>query len=582
MSTSRLGRDETLEAGIPRPPVHPPIAPERARPIPAARSRAAWLRGGAVLLFYTWVAVLLTWPLAPQIGTGYPAHIDPPFSAWRLARVAHQLEHDPARLFDGGIFWPARQTLAYSDAMLLQGVLAWPWLRAGVAPIAVANLFTLAGVIASACAAYVLARRLTGHTGAALLAGLVFAFAPYRRDHFVHLELQWAQWMPLALWAWHRALDHGRLRDGFLCGLFVLLQLLSSIYYALFLGIACLTVGGVTMAARRFRVASPALAGLVAGAALLAAAAWLYGAPYQSVKQRLGERSLEETARYSARPADYLRPTSDNLLYGREDSRSEYGERSLLPGLTPVVLAGAALVPPVSLTAAAYAACGLVAWEASLGTNGWSYPILRSMEVFRGLRAPARFAVVVQLALGVLAAVGLARLARRRPQLTPALVIAAAGLIVVEYAGRPMQLMTMPDHVPPVYAWLADQPREVTLELPVPEPTGLPFHDPFYMYAATWHWQPLVNGYSGHYTEEYVALVAELPGLPDDRSIAALKRGGVRRIIVHEALYEPDDYQRLVARLDAHPMFHLAHASADHLSSARVYAFLPNFGPRTD
>jgi len=544
-------------------------------PIPGG----VWLRGAGVLLFYTWLAVLLTWPLAPDLATRYSAHIDPPFSAWRLARVAHQLEHDPWNLFDGEIFWPARRTLAYSDAMLVQGVLAIPWLKAGTPPIAVSNLFTLAGMVASAGAAYVLARRLTGHTGAALLAGLVFAFSPYRRDHLVHLELQWAQWIPLALWAWHRALDGGRLRDGLLCAAFVLLQLLSSIYYAAFLAVACLVVGSTTLAARRFRLGRRAAAGLVVGGLAVAVAASLYGAPYAQVKERLGERTLEETTRYSATPLSYLSATKDNWLYGGLTGRLGDDETHLFPGLTPVVLAVVAL-PPASMVTAAYGLCAVVGWDASLGMNGRLFPVLRSIEAFRGLRVPARFAVIVQLALGVLAAFGLARIARRWPASANLVVTTALMLTVVEYVATPYPQHWLPKEAPPVYAWMATQPKEVTLELPAPGPQNLPMHDPFYMYAATWHWQPLVNGYSGHYGRAYLDLVETLDTLPDEASIAALKRIGVQRILVHEGLYRPRDYERLIARLDAHPLFHLTRVSFDHMSNVRVYVFLPGFGPR--
>jgi iron complex outermembrane receptor protein len=44
-------------------------------------------------------------------------------------------------------------------------------------------------------------------TPAASLAGLIFAFAPYRFSHFMHMELQWAVWMPWAFWAMQRTLD---------------------------------------------------------------------------------------------------------------------------------------------------------------------------------------------------------------------------------------------------------------------------------------------------------------------------------------------------------------------------------------
>ena len=171
-------------------------------------------------------------------------HIDPPFSVWRLAWVAHQLFVDPLNLFNTNIFYPEPRTLAYSDAMLLQGMIATPLIKAGMAPLLVMNLMMLAGIITSGVGMYLLARRLTGHTGAAILAAMIFSFAPYRADHLMHLELQWAVWIPLTLWAFHRTLSEGRARDGVLTGVFLVCQLLSSIYYALFL-MSALAIAGV-------------------------------------------------------------------------------------------------------------------------------------------------------------------------------------------------------------------------------------------------------------------------------------------------------------------------------------------------
>ena len=85
-------------------------------------------RGAAVVLFYSALTVAFTWPLASDLSTQVIAHFDPPFSAWRLARVVHNVSSG-APLFDGEIFWPARQTLAYSDAVLVQAAFAWPLSR---------------------------------------------------------------------------------------------------------------------------------------------------------------------------------------------------------------------------------------------------------------------------------------------------------------------------------------------------------------------------------------------------------------------------------------------------------------------
>ncbi len=536
-----------------------------------------WTNDLAVFLLYTLLSVVFTWPLASSLAELAPAHFDPPFTAWRLGWIAHQLG-DPGHLFDGNIFYPDRRTLAYSDAVLLQGILGAPFFALGANPNGIANALILVGLVTSAFFAYLLAARLTGHRGAAVVAGLVFAFSSYRHVHVPHLELQWAQWMPLAFWAWHRLLDTGRMRDGLLCAGAVLLQLLSSLYYAMFLAVGLAVVGAVTLIARRGRMAAPALVGLGVGAVIAAGVAVSYAQPYAYARARLGDRSIEETRRYSATPASFLTVSPDSVVYRAFLPHGE-GETELFPGLTPIVLAGAALVPPTTATAVAYGLTLGVAGDLALGPNGLAYSLLRErVSALRALRAPARFAILVQLALGVLAAMGLARAAKRFPRTGPMLITAAACLVIVEYAHGPLPVQRLPVTPPPIYAWLAAQPKLATLELPTPPPDGLPLYDPFYMYASTWHWQPLVNGYSGHYSPRYLELIGTLGELPGPAAAAALTEMGVQRIVVHGGLFPSGRYQPLIARLEADPMFHLETVSADHVGEVRVYAFLPGFG----
>ena len=162
----------------------------------------------------TALTVIITWPLALHLSTRVPGHDDPLFSIWRLAWIAHALAHDPCHLFDANIFYPHPRTLAYSDAMLFEGLLAAPFLWAGVNPVLVYNLMFLAGIVSSGAGMFVLARYLTGDIRAALVSAVVFTLAPYRIEHFIHLELQWTVWMPLTLWALHRTFDEGTLRCG--------------------------------------------------------------------------------------------------------------------------------------------------------------------------------------------------------------------------------------------------------------------------------------------------------------------------------------------------------------------------------
>jgi hypothetical protein len=210
-----------------------------------ALRRAA--RALLVVLFFAALTVVMTWPQSSDLRRVIAAHHDALFSVWRLAWVAHQLPRDPAHLFDGNIFHPEPRTLAFSDAMLVPGLLGAPFLWVGGNRVLVYNGLLLAAFILSGAAMFLLVRRLTGHAGAGLLAGVVFAFVPYRFEHYFHLELQWALWMPLGLWALHRTLDTRRLRDGVLTGLFLALQMLSSLYYGVFFATYLAVFGAVLL-----------------------------------------------------------------------------------------------------------------------------------------------------------------------------------------------------------------------------------------------------------------------------------------------------------------------------------------------
>ena len=97
----------------------------------------------------------------------------------------------------------------------------------------------------------------------------------------------------------------------------------------------------------------------------------------------------------------------------------------------------------------------------------------------------------------------------------------------------------------------------MTLELPVPRANALPDMDPFYQYDSIFHWQPLVNGYSGHYYEPYIEFLEEMRTFPSDRADDAIERTGAQVIIVHRAFYPVGRYEPLIAKLDANPKLQL-------------------------
>ena len=187
----------------------------------------------------------------------------------------------------------------------------------------------------------------------------------------------------------------------------------------------------------------------------------------------------------------------------------------------------------------------------SLGYNGLLYPWLHDYVLpYRGLRVPARMAMVVGFGLAVLAGFGVARLSRMAGGGRRAAIVALAltALVAVEYYSVPL-LARVPSRPSPIYDALPQNTANVLLELPLVRPDIA--IEPLYMYFSTFHWSTLVNGYSGFSPPSYERLHNSLEHFPDSTALAELRRRDVTHIVIHGALYgRPGDYDAMVASLD--------------------------------
>ncbi|MGH9411811.1 MAG: hypothetical protein ACRD1V_20430 [Vicinamibacterales bacterium] len=509
------------------------------------------LRALAVCGWFAALTVLMTWPIAAHIGDEAVSHQDVYFNMWRLEWFAHALVTPGAHVFDANIFYPERDTFAYSDAMLVEDVIAAPLYWLHVAPVLVHNLLLLGAIALSGAAMFALAWHLTRSRAAAMLAGIVFAFAPYRFEHLMHMELQWTMWSPLAFLFLHRTLESGRWRDGIATGASLALQMLSSIYYGVFLALLT-AVAAVLLLPRDRRAPLRSVArALAAGGVVAIVAVGLYARPYAAAHARVGDRPVGDIISFSALPSSYVAAPPENRLYGRFDPPRNGMERRLLPGLIAVLLAllGLLLIRPPTWTVV-YLVLLAIAFELSLGLGGVSYRFLYDhAAMFRGFRAMARVGMFVLLFVAVLAAHGYRTLASGLgPGPRRVLAGALAALMLFEYRSD-VVLMAYPNEPTGVYRVLARQPRGVVAEFPMPQADALPGAEAEHAYMSTFHWFPLVNGYSGNYPPSYLAMIDRLSGFPDAASMRQLHADGVRYIVVHTSQYEADDLARVESGL---------------------------------
>jgi hypothetical protein len=204
-------------------------------------------------------------------------------------------------------------------------------------------------------------------------------------------------------------------------------------------------------------------------------------------------------------------------------------------------------------TAALYALIGVLAFWISFGPAAGLYTVLfKTVPVFSFLRAPGRIGIVVVLALVVLMAAGLSRMLAGRSRRTQAML--GLGLFVAVAA----ELATVPlpfRDAPPVnraYRLLAHLPRGPVVELPFfYSRSDFPRHA-WYMTNSTWHWQPLINGYSDHIPRDFRDMVLPLSTFPSRDAFRRLRERRARYVVFTLDWYDVRLRARLMDRLQAY------------------------------
>lgn len=437
---------------------------------------------------------------------------------WVLAWDAHAIVTQPWALFQANAFYPSPSSLAYSEHLLGYLPLFAPtyWLTGN--PILAVNVLVFLTYPLCALAAYALARRFTAPPAAAL-AGLLFAFAPFRRALPPHVHMLATFWLPLALLGSERwlAASSPRRRDAVLVAVALAMQGLSSVYLAYATAVTYGVYLPLALIRWRRRLDVRRLAGL--GAALLAAALaiGLPMLPYLELRRYGLIPSYDDAA--SARPALGLLFAAPQVL--------DY-LRATGIGAAGYALAALALLPPwrgrawacvlgmVLTLVGLLLACGPASLLSSIDTGAPYRALVTWVPGFATVRIASRFVVIAHLGLALLAAVGVGRLLGR---LRPPVAWAAAGVVALLFAWsfRTLPPLTVAAEVaggavPELDRWLADHGRgRALLELPAAKRFPRAAHR---MLMSTHHWLPIVEGYSGYpppSTQRIYLVASELP-----------------------------------------------------------------------
>jgi hypothetical protein len=520
--------------------------------------RSHWAAALGVCALLT---VVHTWPLAtaPHV-LSRSDNGDVMLNEWILAWIQHQLPRDPWHLFEGNIFYPAHDTLAYSEPLIVPALIGAPVRWLGGSPVLVHNLLLLLGLALTALAAYAVVFEWTADRVAALVAASAFAFNTHLLVRLAHLQAVHAYGLPLALLATDRLLVTKRTRDAMWLAVWMTAMAYTSGHLLIF---ATVMIAVALLARPSDWLPQPmrVLPRFALAAALSAAAVVPLYLPYRRVAIEQGlVRTLETVSEYSATVRGYFASAGRLHFYTWSGGLFRDPIDAFFPGILVLLLAVTALVlvwreradnTVLKRRTVMLVAIGVTGFVLSLGTHtpvyGWLYAVFPPLS---GIRAAARFGNLFLLAIAILAGIGAARLrASGLLGRRAAIVLTAAVVTVNAEALRAPYEYRRFDGIPNIYSILAREPGRVVLVEQPFYPAQAVFENAEYVLNSTAHWRPLMNGYSGFTPAPYRTYAETFWFFPRPHAIQAMRRAGVTHVMVHPRRFERDapETMRMIA-----------------------------------
>ncbi|MGI5521414.1 hypothetical protein ACQEUX_10690 [Micromonospora sp. CA-259024] len=532
---------------------------------PGGRGRWHWVHPEWILaaLASLLLAVALTWPTLRHPASTIPGDLgDPTLQAWQIAWSGHALLSNPVDLWHSNTFYPEKYTYAYSDTLL--GYAPFGMLGSGfeAALVRYNVLYVLLHALAF-LGAYALARQLGANRWGGAVAGIAWAYGPWRLAHSGHLNILSSGGIALALAMLARghgwSLRHGyrpeRRRPGWALAGWLVAAWQVSLGFGIGLPLVYFLLAAVLVAAGcygwswwRRRVRPPfgrrLLLADLAGGATFGAVTLLLGMVYLRVVDLnpQAERTLDWTKMLSPKLIGFVTAPADSWLWGERHAAAREQlswppEMTLLPGMTLIGLAAAGLFVSVyplrHRVALGLAVLGtvLLGLGATLGGDGDPGYLTLSTHLpgWDALRTPGRMMHWTSLLLAVLAAGLVTTLGELSSQpatrrwtriLTPLVLLVPLALVTLEGVNRTPH----PTVPPPPAAMRAAQ--EPILVLPA---GGV--GDLTYMLWTTDGFPRVTNGLAGFEPVSQAQTRAAVASFPDPGSVAYLRGIGVRSVV---------------------------------------------------
>lgn len=499
-------------------------------------------------------------PFAAAFKTG-----DGVLNLWILTRNLLWIDHTMYEFFDGRIFYPAKSTLAYSETLLFPSLVGYPLFKLSQSSVFTFNILRILAFIAGGLGMLLFVRRLTTSWGAGFIASIYWNMNAFRLDHLKHFQNEWGLFIPLFFLC---VLVFRRSPSFMLAGVMILCwvaQFLSCGYFGLFLLCAFVIYIFLDVSTGYTRWLKPNYFLPLCFWALVALCILFpYILEYRNTLAEMHfKRSVQEIKMYSANLSSFLAAYPNQVLWGRLTQGFYAHEKALFLGGLPLLGIIMFLLWPkiithtqakiqariyLSLTVISALCClgPVIEWGQITLTGPYEF-LYRFVPGFHNLRVPARIGIIYMFAAITVSSIVLTGAMNRLTSRKKLWLVVIAVLALAETVSFPLRLSKIRSNPVELKDWqrtMSYDENAPVLYLPIED-------DPANAHRAAdamlWHLplkNPIVNGYSGFFPEEYNSMAKDLAQDLPGAGLKYIKGLGLRFLVFDLKKIKPEILKR--------------------------------------
>lgn len=181
-----------------------------------------------LLLFLAWQI----WPVLRHPNTAFAWGGDDGIITWQLNQTIRKIPGHLDRLFQGNIFYPYPDTVAYTMLLIPSAILAYIPVAISGNPITAYNTALIIAQFMTLSVIYFWLSELTKNKLAAFIGTVTFGFCQIRLFFDVHIHFWIMQWLVFSSWMLWKYARTRKVKWLYLAGLFLSIQVWESIYQA--------------------------------------------------------------------------------------------------------------------------------------------------------------------------------------------------------------------------------------------------------------------------------------------------------------------------------------------------------------